>query len=356
MLWLGLFISVASVPGVTSVTIPTGWAALSATLPIAAWRPGRIAWPHAAMILFLAYAGVSICWSTSPLSGVYRLWQALIVAGAFWLGSTVPPRTILVGLGLGGVLSSALAIGQATGWDFVYRFSADQSSGLHYNGVFSGMIAALTIVALFCTDRRLWPLALAQLPALVLSGSRGALVAAGCGLLFTWLRHPSILAGFLAAILFYAGLGLTPSDIERGQIFSATVGLLAPFGNGAGSFADLYITTGGRLVHLEHAHNDALQLAFEFGIGSVPLLAIWAALAADTRSQYWPTHCTFLLLSAITFPLYTPLAALVWALCAGHTVRDWASPSDLLGRLRRESTLQQTPALVPIPLSPERLK
>jgi hypothetical protein len=332
VIWLGLFLALASVPGYTSAAIPAGWAALSLTLPIAAWRPGVPTWAHAAMGLFLFYVFASISWSLEPLDGLYRLWQFSLIGGAFWLGTVREPRPIIIGLTLGYILSTCLAFGQYLGYDFVLRHDPNTYPGLHFLGAFSGAIGALLLVAL--ASERLWLLAATCLPGIYLSDSRGAIFAALIGIAAVWIRRPILIALAAAIAISYVLLHTLQSDVERRLIWQASAVLLRPFGWGSGSYVDLFVQST-RMVQAEHAHNDFLQLLFEFGIGAFPFLAIWMGLILQSRARHWPVIASFTCLSIFFFPLYTPLCAVVFALCAGASVRDWRSTSDLLSSLRR---------------------
>ncbi len=350
MILLGLFLALASIPGYTSVAIPAGWAALSVALPIAAWKPGVLSWAHAAMGLFLLYVFASLAWSVEPLDGVYRLWQFSLIAGAFWLGTVREPRQILIGLAVGYMISSVLAFGQWFGIDFVIRYNELHFPGLHFSSVFAGAIGALLVVAL--ASERLWFLAAACLPGIAIAGSRGAMLAVGVGLVGIFFRRWWLIPLLCASVLAYGLLNHVGSDIERRTIWHASTVYLTLFGQGAGSYVDLFYISPVYfgISRAEHAHNDLLQLLFEFGIGAIPFLAIWLRLCFDTQAKHWPVIAAFTVLSIVFFPLYTPLTATVFALCAGATVRDWSSVSDLLNHIGRVRLLRQSDKAVSLPL------
>lgn len=347
MIWLGLFLALASIPGYTSAAIPAGWAALSLTLPIVAWRPGPPSWAHVAMGLFLFYVFASIAWSLEPLDGVYRLWQLSLIGGAFWLGTVQEPRPILIGLALGYMISTTLALGQYLGIDYVLRFDPYTYPGLHFLGVFSGAIGAILLVAL--ATERLWLLVVCCLPGIYLSDSRGAILAALVGLTAIVIRRVWIIPIVCVVVVVYVCLHSLQSDIERRLIWYASFILLKPFGWGAGAYTDLFVETT-RLVQAEHAHNDILQLLFEFGLGAIPFLAIWLGLCLQPQAKHWPVIAAFTVLSLFFFPLFTPLCAVVFALCAGASVRDWRSVSAILHDLRHLRFLWKSRKVVPVSL------
>ncbi len=182
----GLFLSLASIPGYTSVSIPAGWAAMSIVLPAALWREARLTSLHLLLGAFLAYAALSILWSPSAWDGGYRLWQLCLVGLAFWYGSSQPDlRPLVAGLAIGCAFSSVLSVAQWYGAEPVLYFSSSASSGLFYNPVFQGMTLAL--VALACLCLRLWWFIPLLAPGLYLSHSRGAWLALAVGFI-GWLR------------------------------------------------------------------------------------------------------------------------------------------------------------------------
>lgn len=347
MIWLGLFLALASIPGYTSASIPAGWAALSLTLPIVAWRPGPPSWAHVAMGLFLIYVFASIGWSEEPLDGVFRLWQFCLIAGCFWLGTVQEPRPILIGLAFGYMISTLFAFGQWFGIDYVLRIDPAAYPGLHFSGVFSGAIAALLIVALI--NERLWFLAAACLPGLALAGSRGAILVALLGLVSIWVRSRWLLLASCAIVFACVFISPLSSDTERRLIWFASISFPSFFGHGAGSFVDLYINST-RFIQAENAHNDLLQLLFEFGIGAIPFLGVWLCLCLQPSAKHWPIIFSFTTLSVFFFPLYTPIPAAIFALCAGASVRDWSSTRDLLCRLRCFCLSRRSTPMVPVSL------
>lgn len=348
MILLGLFLALASIPGYTSAAIPAGWAALSITLPIVAWRSGSLTWAHVAMGVFLVYVFASISWSVQPLDGIYRLWQLSLIGGCFWLGTVQEPRPIIVGLTYGFIISSVLAFGQWLGFESVLRYTALSYPGLHFSGVFAGAIGAMLIVAL--ASERLWFLAIGCLPGIWIAGSRGAFLAALIGLVSIWVRRPLSILAACAVILTYVAISTSSSDVERRLIWQGSISLLTFFGQGAGSYVDLWITMPSYLVRAEHAHNDLLQLLFEFGLGAIPFLAIWLALCLNSSYRHWPVIVCFTVLSIFFFPLFTPLCAVVFALYAGASVRDWSSARDLLHHLRHLCLLRRSHPMVPVSL------
>jgi hypothetical protein len=291
------------------------------------------------MGLFLLYVFASIAWSTEPLDGIYRLWEFTLIAGCFWLGSVREPKPILIGLAYGYLISSVLALGQLLGVDSVLRYNLSSFAGLHFSNPFAGAIGAMLIVAL--ASERLWLLSAACIPGLCICGSRGGIAAALVGIASIWVRRSWFIPLACAGAVAFVFLSGHNSDIERLAIWKGSASLLTPFGHGAGSYIDLFITSPFGITRAEHAHNDLLQILFETGIGATPLLAVWITLSLLPANKFWPVIACFTVLGVYFFPLYTPLSAAIFALCAGASVRDWSSAGDLLGRLRHLSLSRQ---------------
>lgn len=341
MFGLGLFISLASIPGWTSVTIPAGWAALSIVLPWTLWRRAQVTVLHSFFWAFGAYAALSLLWVHDFPNAIWRLWGIAIMLAAIHLGSALDDlEDLWLGLGWGMAGSSLLAVAQWFGFPFIMNFNEFSPAGLHYNPSVHGMILALVGIALWA-HQRYW-LTLALLPGLYLSHSRGAYAVFVCGLLLTWFRIPLLALALGLGAMFYATLGWSPNDLERLAVWAGTNSLLKPLGLGAGSLTDLFVAYNGRIVQPEYSHNDYLQLLFEFGIGALFFFAaIGLALARDFRS--WPVLAAAFIFAFITFPLFHPISLFIFAIAAGSACRSWPDlwtsynhcRRSLLSRLRR---------------------
>ena len=323
MIWLGLAVSLAFIPGILGATIPTGWAVLSAFLPLALWRKGSVSLLHLALFLSWCWAVVSFAWGSSIYSSVWGLWMFTMFCLAFWLGSTIQLRGLLIGLSVGAWVSSMVAIGQSMNLNYVLVHNFSVPSGLHFNPIAQGMFIALLIVAL--VGHRMWAYIPFVAPGLLLSQSRGAYAACALGILATYVRKPMLLLILCLAGAVYATHRLNMNDSERLAIWHGALTYLTPLGNGIGSFMDFFIQIGGRLRHPEYTHNDFLQLAFELGIGAIPVALVFAGLASRTGHREWPLLISFLFLACVAFPSYLPLTALLGAVAAGRIAGDWHS-------------------------------
>lgn len=189
-------------------------------------------------------------------------------------------------------------------------------SGFFYNPIPQGMVLALACVLFACQQRWGWLVPL--LPGLYLAHSRGGWVTLAFGLLSYWFRRPI----WLLVLLLAGGVALlwdpSRSDIQRMQIWHAAGTLLTPLGNGFGSFWDLWI--GIPAWQPQYAHNDFLELAFEFGFLAVPVFALVAYAASRSASPFWPMLVTYLTLSTYSMPMHIPLAAGLGALALALTL------------------------------------
>lgn len=118
---------------------------------------------------------------------------------------------------------------------------------------------------------------------------------------------------------------------------------LTLFGNGPGSYWAMYFQTPTTVTGIGHVHNDFLQLAFEFGIGAIPLFALYAAVLTRSSAREWPIFLAFASMALFSFPLYAPITAALGLACAGRIARDWGLAWDLRG-LRRSHLIQRLAA------------
>ena len=277
---------------------------------------------HAILGLFLAYVVASIAWTTTVWTGAWALWLLSIVALAFHLGSRlVSLRRLWQGLALGGAISSAVAIAQWFEPNIVPQYMPDQPSGLHYSNMVLGMVLVLTAIAL--ATERLWLWIIPLLPGIWLAQSRGAFLVFALGLGAVFVRSRLVLVAVALGIVYYITLARYGNEYERLVYLKAALANLAWFGNGAGSFNDVFVVAPNVSAHPVQVHNDYVQLLFEYGPGAIPFfLAMGLGLSARTAPQ-WPILAAFALFATFTFPLYIALAQFVFAVALGHVSASW---------------------------------
>lgn len=327
MIYLGAAIALASIPGWTSITIPAGWAALSILLPAATlWREARLTSLHLLLGAFFLFGTAGLAWTPVGLDGAWRLWQFALIGLAFHLGSSLPSIEPLVrGLAYGCLVSVAIAIAQWFGFPYMMGYSPETPAGLFFNPSIAGQTLALVAVACIAFDR--WTLAILLVPGIALSQARGGLVILALGFVLNLFRRNTILGFAILAGLALALFSTSSHDLERSLIWRSAIHYLTPFGNGPGSLISLYINTSAKLIHPTDAHNDILQLLFEFGIlALLPIGAFCAALVrAPARPEWLPLAC-FGFLACFAFPTFIPISACLGALCAGRlsACGDWS--------------------------------
>ncbi len=319
MFWLGLILPLTFVPGWTGASIPTGWAVLSIVLPFTLWKPVVMTSFHWVGLGFLAYAlsGLALY---PTLDGVWELWLLAILALAFrWGSAQVSLVPLWKGLAIGVSVSSAIACAQALGYHPVLQYRGP--AGLFYNSSVLGEASVLVIIALI--TERLWWYIPSLLPGLILSESRSVgliLIAVGIASLG---RRLALLSLFLAAVVILAMIFRPDTDAFRFSLWYEVIANLSLFGSGPGSMANFYLHYNDYIYHPEYAHNEFLDLLFQFGVGALPLFWLALRLALDNSdAREWPIYAAFLVMAIFSFPLHVPVLALVGAVCAGQLARN----------------------------------
>jgi len=338
MFWLGAIVSLCYVPGVTGAFIATQWPVLAVAMSAALlWRRGPFTLYHGLGLLFLAYATAHLLFTPVPYASVFGWWLIVIMGMCVWFGTTMETggtelRDLYRGLALGGAISSVVAMFQWLGYDRVPVVSG-LPAGIYTNSIQQGTVLALLVVALI--SERLWLWVPFMLPGIILSGSRGAWIALAVGLLAFGVRRAWLLGAVGVAGAFYLLGPLSPSDVQRMVIWDAAWHNLTWLGWGPGIFYTVLLPQGSQMFYPEHAHNDALQLAFEYGIGAVPAYAIFAFALSRTRTREWPLVVAFVAAGCYSMPLWMPIASFLALVAVGRILRtsvDVSDDSDNRGR------------------------
>lgn len=325
MFWLGAIVSLCYVPGITGAYIATQWPVLAAILPLLLLRrEGPFTVFHALGVLFLAYATVHLWFTPTPQTSVFGLWMVIIMGLCLWFGTTLANvRGLYAGLAAGAAVSSAVAVAQFAGWGIVPR-SSELPAGIFVNSVQHGTVLAIIAVAL--VSERMWLWMLPLLPGIALSGSRGATFVLAIGLFGCCVRRVWVLGAAVAVVTaFYTLAPLGPSDLQRMQIWTAAWNNLTWLGWGPGVFFTLLLTAAdGKLYYPEYAHNDALQLAFEYGAVAVLPFAIFAFALVCTGAREWPVVLAFVAAGCFSMPMYMPVASFLGFVVVGRVLREHA--------------------------------
>ena len=302
--------------------------------------------------MLVGYLGVMTYVAPSGWDGLYLYFHAcfFIVLYAYAKGLT-DLRTVAIGLGIGFTFNSlAVLIQQFLGWQFIPQLTPDAGLFFNRNVATEGAAMALMLVVGY----RLWWLVPGLLPTLIW-GSRSPTVALGCGLfLMLWNKSRLLAAGLFLSCIAIAWLWLQKHGVSDDPTFRYTTFPLETlqqrlgvwydgmhgftvFGQGLGSWLTnfpIYQRHSNPLeLRWENAHNDAVQLVFEFGVIGAAFVALYLArLFTAIRTPAFYALVVFSIESLFEFPLYDPLTGALAAVCTGHLFsRGAALRDDLAG-------------------------
>jgi hypothetical protein len=326
MFWLGVIVSLCYVPGVTGAYIATQWPVLALTMPFWLLRSGRFTLLHLVGVLFVTYAATQIPWTVNIYGTVYGFWLLTIWATVVWFGSQasdVDLRELYKGLAIGAAASSFVAVLQHFGIGVVPRTSF-APAGLYVNSVQQSVVLALLTVAL--ATEGLWFWVLPLIPGLALADSRSGILVVLIGLLGYMMRSLLVPAVVVTtAAVFYLSHP-APSDAERMYIWDVAWRGLTWFGWGTGAFYSIILERDGVTWLPEYAHNDFLQLAFEYGVGALLPTAVFMYALWRTDAKQWPTVLAFCAAMCFSMPLFMPIAALLGLIAVGRVICLYGVP------------------------------
>ena len=305
LFFLGFGICIAYIPGIVGASIATGWFFLILVMVLIA--------PITLPPLFLIYAIISLLWTLNLNIALLFLLQFVALWLTFEFGRSLKDlRPIFKGIALGLLVSDIVALFFQK---YVYSL-IEAKAGLFLNPNIFSEVSAVVLVALITLKLYWWiPI---TLPALVLVHSRTSILALGLGLFIRanfWWRIIIFVSCFLIIHFSYFQIS---SIYERFNLWQDTIRGFKLFGNGVGSFEILYplnsIYVDTSLARARYAHNDLLQLVFEFGLGVLLLLPVfWKVIKSGNAILY-----SLALVSCLAFPFHVPLLAFIGCLVAGH--------------------------------------
>lgn len=323
---LGFILTICYIPGVTGYALPTGWLLLSATLPFILRR--RLL---TAINPFLVYAVAGLTWTWVWQQGVYDIWKLAILSGVFALGHTVAnAKPLYAGMALGLGVSSVVAMFQLLGYH-PFTTIYENPSGLFFNPNVYGEIAVLITVA--CWASELWVWAALSLPAVFMSQSRTALLALGIvGVIWLWRRYSTLTPIILLVIGLSVPIALVDKPLGhlsyRIDVWHNAWDGMTLFGRGPGSFIITYPAFASRTDTMatreEDAHNDFLQMAYQYGLGCLlllPLLMVAFIGPLGPERYLWIAFCV---IAFFNFPLEIPVEGFLGAFALGRLWRDRA--------------------------------
>lgn len=319
---ISILLPICFIPGITGATIPTQWIVMTIVLA-ALWtfssRRLVMTSLHWLGLTFVAYAALSLIWAVNYYDSIGGLWYVLIWALCFWFGSLQTNlQDVWKGLAIGLSVSSIIAILQALGYQPVVAYEGNP--GLFYNTTVLGALCGLVILALIL--HKLWFYIPLLLPGLYLAHSRGGFAVLIIGLLAKYTHWVTVVIVTLgvAAFMFYYP---SPSDLVRIHIWKVAIAAIKPFGWGTGTFVDVFFVHNHNVLHPEFAHNDYLQVAFEYGLGALAIYGVWGMALSRISEIEWPVIVAISALATFYFPLYCPVAAFITCVVSGYLLRRY---------------------------------
>lgn len=368
MIGLGMILTAAYVPNWTGAAVLSGWVVLSLMLPFYLLRRVEMGLSHWLGLIFLAYATLSILWAPVWQQAVWDLWLTWVLAFAFCLGAQsdeiewvpaggcAPPigvkrkplRKLWIGMALGLSVCDGFALAQWLGYHPIFANNQITFAGSYVNPDMFGETACLLTIALI-TVRAWWPLIL-TVPPIYFTQSRTVWVAYVAAIAF-WAWERFRWRAVLPALILILGVGLfvtsntasrphaTDAIEERFALWQDTLGGITPTGWGAGSFYMLYPAFANRTDTMytrpEDPHNEFLNLAFEYGLGAIPAIAV-LALGFLGRGPERYILVAFLSIAFFSFPTRIPTEGFIGLVALGRLCRrgNLAWADELLGRSR----------------------
>lgn len=321
---LGFGVTVAYIPGIVGAAISTGWLFLFIVCPILFLH---CEYKLGFGFLFICYITLSLLWTETVTFAVFNLLQYIILGIVFIIGQNLKDiRPVFKGLAFGLGVSSAVALFQYFGNPLAYSLN-NSPAGLFINPNIYSEISVVVLIGLLTL--KLWHWLPFTFTGLLLVQSRAALLALSVSLfMWGWQINKRAATGlFIFVILigaaFYWNKFSSSSIFERFDIWKDTLAGFKLFGNGVGSFEILFpqyathIDT--ELARPRYAHNEILNLIFEFGLGSVFLFLMLLNVKFKNEAIIL---LAVLIISMFTYPMHVPATAFIAFLVAGHLSSD----------------------------------
>jgi len=317
---LGFAIMVAFVPNIVGAVSPTNWAVMWIISSIIILKTNvEMTAIHIIGLLFLSYVALSLLWSPH---GMLQFFQLFALACCFAYASTKKDiRGIVIGLSFGLSVSAIIAILQYFSIDIGIYQITPKPVGLFVNSnIFAETSAMLLILILIY---RLWWFIPVTIPGVLVSSRAVIIGLATTFLVWAWSKSKilSIISALIiASLAFIVNPNLSSID-QRFDVWRDTIEGFTLLGHGIGSFEYIFPLYAKHInvlaYHSVNAHNDILQLIFEFGIGAVPLFIMCALLlSVDNEHKY--AIIFFIVIGLFGFPLYMALTSFMAAIVAGQ--------------------------------------
>lgn len=318
---LGFGITIAYIPGILGAAISTGWLFLFIVCPILLLycEDFKLGWGF----LFIVYMALSLFWTETPTLAIFNFLQYTILGIVFIIGQNIKDlKPVFKGVATGLGISSLISISQSLDHHWVYSLN-NSSAGLFINPNIYSELSALILVSLLVLN--LWYWIPVTFVGLFLVHSRTAILASSVGLfMWGWKINKyaavglSILVLILGAIFYWNHFSFT-SISERFDIWKDTIAGFSIFGNGVGSYEIVFpkyathINT--ELGRPRFAHNDFLNIFYEFGTGCIFLIFMLTNIKFKNEIIILFTACV---LSSFNYAMHIPATAFVTFLVAGY--------------------------------------
>lgn len=337
---LGFILINIYAPGIFGAAISTGWLFLIiVSVPLLFFVETRITNSHLIGITFVLYSLASLAWTENLNIATFFVMQMIALSCIFCFGSGIKDiRLILIGLSVGLGISDIISIMQYYNIQIAFNTFAfpaiiytlpGMPAGLFVNqNIFCEVSVALLLCLLIF---KLWWFIPFTLPGIVLIHSKGAILALAVGiiaLIYNYNKKIAFLISLIGLLIFafeIPRLYELTSTTERIDMWLDIKRGISILGQGIGSFEITYpfyathIDT--MIARPKFAHNDLLQLVYEFGIGSI-LFVIMTLNIMKVKSDAKPILVGILVLSMFNYSMHVPAIAFIALLVAGFITRN----------------------------------
>lgn len=314
-------------PGASGAAIAPRWAMIAVLAPIALMYLGPIRFTLGHLLggLFVTWCGVSLLWTPVLVDGLDAMSKLIMLALIFCVGAQLKSlKAVFVGAALGMTVNSGLSIIQVMGWDGWPEVA--KPGGLFMNKNIAAEAAVLVLVGAWAY--RLWWLIPGVIPSVILTWSRGAILALlAVGAVALWRKSPRLTMLAFTFVVFLGGVAFMnrshdDSGGRRLNMWADTIDGARALGQGIGSFYVLYPKSATRTDTLaarpDHAHNDLLEIAFETGPGIFLFLAFLFFAFLSPLPPERAVFLAFIVEGLAGFPFYMPYTVAVFAIVAGR--------------------------------------
>jgi hypothetical protein len=347
---LGFGVITAYIPGIVGASISTGWLFLFIYIPFLFLYCDKIRFRLG--FIFICYVILSLVWTENLNIAWFHLLQLIILACVFCVGQNIKDiKPIFKGLALGLGVSATISIFQYFGFYGQIYTITKSFAGFFINPNIFSEVSAVMLISLVVL--KLWWWIPVTLPGLILVQSRAAYLALAVGIFISVWKYNRYLAFTLFNIIIIIGLYFywdkfsLVSFKERLDMWADTIQGFNFFGNGVGSYEVLfpYYAThiDTEIARPRYAHNDLLNIIFEFGIASILFLMVLFNAFKSNKSEV-TILLTVCIISLFTYPMHIPTQAFIAFLVAGYLTANITSNrvvwdnwgSNLFTRLKRK--------------------